>query len=113
MVFHAEREKNFHKDICQRHGLTPIVPIATSDMIGEYVNDDHTTVAEEMSHWDYVLYLAEQEGFVSRIKGKEWYFGPLSMMEIFFSQKIKKTVPIFHIRVFPAFPLGMAMSKHS
>ncbi len=70
-----------HKDICQRHGLTPIVPIATSDMIGEYVNDDHTTVAEEMSHWDYVLYLAEQEGFVSRIKGKEWYFGPLSMME--------------------------------
>ena len=47
-------------------------------MIGEYVNDDHTSVAEEMSHWDYVLYLAEQEGFISRIKGKEWYFAPLN-----------------------------------
>lgn len=67
--------------ICKTHGLTPIVPVATSDMIGEYVNDDHTSVAEEMSHWDYVLYLAEQEGFVSRIKGKEWYFAPLSMLE--------------------------------
>ena len=67
--------------ICQTHGLTPVVPVATSDMIGEYVNDDHTSVAEEMSHWDYVLYLAEQEGFVSRIKGKEWYFAPLSMLE--------------------------------
>lgn len=67
--------------ICKTHGLTPVVPVATSDMIGEYVNDDHTSVAEEMSHWDYVLYLAEQEGFVSRIKGKEWYFAPLSMLE--------------------------------
>lgn len=67
--------------ICHTHGLTPIVPIITNTMIGEYVNDDHTSVAEEMSHWDYVLYLAEQEGFISRIKGIEWYFGPLSMLE--------------------------------
>ena len=36
------------------------------------------SVAEEMSHWNYVLYLAEQEGFVSRIKGKEWYFALLT-----------------------------------
>ena len=55
--------------ICKTHGLTPIVPVATSDMIGEYVNDDHTSVAEEMSHWDYVLYLAEQEGFVKEKNG--------------------------------------------
>ncbi len=69
------------QEICQKHGLTPIVPVATNTMIGEYVNDDHTSVAEEMSHWDYVLYLAEQEGFISRIKGKEWYFCPLNELE--------------------------------
>lgn len=68
-------------EICQTHGLTPLVPLATNSMIGEYVNEDHTSVAEEMSHWDYVLYLAEQEGFISRIKGTEWYFGPLALLE--------------------------------
>lgn len=70
-----------HKKICEIHGLTPIIPQPTSGLIGEYANDDHSNVSEEMSHWDYVLYLAEQEGFISRVRGKEWYFGPLEMLE--------------------------------
>lgn len=70
-----------HKKICEIHGLTPVVPVATNTLIGEYVNNDHSTVAEEMSHWDYILFLAEQEGFVSRVQGKNWYFGPLQMID--------------------------------
>lgn len=70
-----------HSKICGVHGLAPVAPLPTSGLIGEYTNDDHSTVSEEMSHWDYVLYLAEQEGFVSRVWGKKWYFGPLEMVE--------------------------------
>lgn len=70
-----------HAQICEIHGFTPVVPVPTSGLIGEYSNDDHSTISEEMSHWDYVLYLAEQEGFVSRVTGTNWYFGPLDMLE--------------------------------
>lgn len=69
-----------HQKICEVHGLTSVAPVASVGLIGEYQNEDHSTVSEEMSHWDYVLYLAEQEGFVSRVKEKEWYFGPLELL---------------------------------
>ncbi len=69
-----------HAQIAVKHGLNPVAPIRTSAMIGEYINDDHATVTRETSHWDFVLYLAENEGFVSRVRGKEWYFGPVEML---------------------------------
>lgn len=70
-----------HSTICSLYGLTPVQPVKTSTMTGEFVNDDHASVTRETSHWDLILYLAENEGFVTRVRGKEWYFGPLEMLE--------------------------------
>lgn len=69
-----------HATLAQKHGLTPVTPVATSTMIGEYINGDHASLTSEESHWDLVLYLAENEGFVTRVRGKEWYFGPLESL---------------------------------
>ncbi len=69
-----------HAMLAKKHGLTPIAPIATSTMIGEYINGDHASLTSEESHWDLILYLAENEGFVTRVRGKEWYFGPLEAL---------------------------------
>lgn len=64
------------KQIAAFHGLTPVVPVETTKLIGEYTNEDHTSTSREVSHWDYTLYLAQAEEFTTRIKGKEWFFGP-------------------------------------
>jgi hypothetical protein len=66
------------KQIAEFHGLTPVVPIETSKLVGEYANDDHVNTQREVSHWDFVLYMAQNEDFTTRIKGKEWFFGPES-----------------------------------
>lgn len=77
-----------HAEICGRYGLTPVTPLASTELIGEYEGDDHANVAEETSHWDYVLYLAEQEGFVSMVRGTEWYFGPLEMLDEYIKEPL-------------------------
>ncbi|MDR6883018.1 hypothetical protein [Bacillus sp. 3255] len=64
------------KQIAEFHGLTPVVPVETTKLIGEYQNEDHTSTTREVSHWDFVLYLAQAEEFTTRVVGKEWYFGP-------------------------------------
>ncbi|MDO3680641.1 phage late control D family protein [Paenibacillus ehimensis] len=66
------------RQIAEQHGLTPVVPVETSKLIGEYVKDDHVNMKREVSHWDFVLYLAQAEEFTTRVKGKEWFFGPNS-----------------------------------
>lgn len=80
-----------HSKICQLYGLNPIQPIKTSTMIGEYVNEDHSTLTRETSHWDLILYLAENEGFVTRVRGKDWYFGPMENLENFSKPPIEFT----------------------
>ena len=69
-----------HAMLAAKHGLKPVAPIATTTMIGEYINDDHASLTSEESHWDLALYLAENEGFVTRVRGNEWYFGPLESL---------------------------------
>ena len=64
------------KEIAAFHGLTPVVPVETSTLIGEYEKEDHADTKREISHWDFVLYMAQNEGFTTRVKGKEWFFGP-------------------------------------
>ncbi|OXM84610.1 phage late control D family protein [Paenibacillus rigui] len=64
------------KEIALSHGLTPIVPVETTKLVGEYTNEDHANITREVSHWDFVLYLAQNEEFTTRVKGKEWFFGP-------------------------------------
>lgn len=70
-----------HSKICQLYDLNPIQPIKTTTMIGEYINEDHSTLTRDTSHWDLILYLAENEGFVTRLRGKDWYFGPINCLE--------------------------------
>jgi hypothetical protein len=64
------------RQICEYHGLTPVVPVETNTLIGEYSGDDHVNLNREVSHWDFVLYLCSNEGFTTRVKGTEWFFGP-------------------------------------
>jgi len=64
------------KQIAAIHGLTPVVPVETATLIGGYEKEDHVDTKREISHWDFVLYMAQNEGFTTRVKGEEWYFGP-------------------------------------
>lgn len=67
---------NAFKAIAAQHGLIPVVPVSTGTLIGEYEKDDHVNVKREVSHWDFILYLCQNEGFTTRVVGKDWYFGP-------------------------------------
>jgi hypothetical protein len=64
------------KQIALFHGLNPVVPVETNSLIGQFQNEDHVSTSREVSHWDFVLYLAENEGFTTRLRGKDWFFGP-------------------------------------
>ncbi len=66
--------------MASQHGLNIITPVKTNALIGEYINEDHAVVTRETSHWDYALYLAENEGFVCRVRGSDWFFGPVDML---------------------------------
>lgn len=80
-----------HAKICEIYGLNPIQPIKTTSMIGEYINEDHSTLTNETSHWDLILYLAQTEGFVTRLRGKDWYFGPMDCLENFGKSPVEFT----------------------
>lgn len=59
----------------KRHGLsTQITPTYT--LAGHYYSNDNTTLTTDSTEWDFLNYLAEQEGFVLRVKGNTLYFGP-------------------------------------
>lgn len=68
------------KQMAAQHGLTPVVPVETITLVGEYLKGDHASVTREVSHWDFVLYLAQHDGFTTMVKGKEWYYGPRDML---------------------------------
>ncbi|WP_019123644.1 hypothetical protein [Brevibacillus massiliensis] len=68
------------KQIAATHGLTPVVPVETKDPVGEYVKDDHANINREVSHWDAALYLAQNDGFTTRVRGIEWFYGPREML---------------------------------
>ncbi|MED1663466.1 hypothetical protein [Brevibacillus laterosporus] len=64
------------KKIAAQHNLKPVVPVATDTFIGEYIGEDHANAKREVSHWDFILYMAQNEGFTTHVRGTEWYFGP-------------------------------------
>ncbi len=58
------------------HGLTPVVT-PTSTLAGTYYNQNSTiTGNNSMSEWDLLLFLAQQENFIVRVKGGQLLFGP-------------------------------------
>lgn len=68
------------KQLALLHGLKPVVPIESDALVGEYLNEDHANVNREVSHWDLSLYLAQNDGFTTKVRGIEWYYGPREML---------------------------------
>lgn len=56
-------------------GLTAVVT-ATSTLVGRYYEIDHVALQDNRTLWDLVCYLAQKEGFVAYVKGKELHFEP-------------------------------------
>lgn len=48
----------------------------TYSLVGSYFNGDSVQVATNVTEWDLLTYLAEQEGFEMRVKDDTLYFGP-------------------------------------
>lgn len=59
----------------KRHGLTPVVT-ATTTKAGKYYELDHARLTSQMSEWDLLTYLAQDEGFIVYVKGMELHFEP-------------------------------------
>lgn len=59
----------------QQQGLTPSVT-PTYTLAGQYYSNDHTTLTTDITQWDLMNYLANQEGFTLRVKENTLYFGP-------------------------------------
>lgn len=61
----------------QQFGLT-VQATATSTLAGTYYANDHTTLTSDITMWDLMNFLAQQEGFTLRVFGNTLYFGPRS-----------------------------------
>lgn len=61
--------------LASRHGLTPVVT-ATSTPVGRYYQIDHVSMTSTDTEWEFLTWLAVQEGFVVYVKGKELHFEP-------------------------------------
>ncbi|MCF8566917.1 hypothetical protein LLE49_19545 [Alicyclobacillus tolerans] len=59
----------------KQQGLT-VVATPTYTLAGTYYANDHTTLTTDITEWDLMNYLADQEGFTLRVKGNTLYFGP-------------------------------------
>ncbi|WP_340701673.1 hypothetical protein [Brevibacillus borstelensis] len=68
------------KQIAATHGLIPVVPQESQALVGEYVKEDHANVNREVSNWDLVLYLAQNDGFTTQVYGDQWFYGPREML---------------------------------
>jgi phage protein D len=62
------------------HGLTPVVT-PTTTLAGVYYNQNSAVMGtNDTSEWDLLLFLAQQENFICRVKGSSLYFGPYSVV---------------------------------
>lgn len=66
--------------VAERVGLTPVVT-KTSTLAGRYYAIDHALTTREMSEWELLQWLAQQEDFVVVVSGRELYFGPRKTQE--------------------------------
>lgn len=68
-----QTSSNIVKSIAAAQGLTPKVT-ATSTLVGHYYEIDHVRLADNQTLWDLICYLAQQEGFIAYVSGKELHF---------------------------------------
>ena len=59
------------------HGLTPVVT-PTTTLAGVYYNQNSSVLGNNSSEWDILLFLAQQENFIVRVKNGQLLFGPYS-----------------------------------
>lgn len=58
-----------------RVGLTPVVT-ATTTKAGSYYDIDHARMAESLTEWDLLCWLAREEGYMVFVRGTELHFEP-------------------------------------
>jgi phage protein D len=63
------------KQLAAQHGLSAVVT-PTYTLAGTYSASDHTQLTSDITQWDLITYLAEQEGFIVAVKGNTIYFQP-------------------------------------
>jgi phage protein D len=61
--------------LAQEHGLTPVVT-ATTKRAGNIYAYDHVRQMNQRSEWDLLSFLADEEGYIVYVKGKELHFEP-------------------------------------
>lgn len=68
-------------NIAKNHKLTPVITNTTT-LAGTYYNQNSTMMSntDTTSEWDLLLFLAQQENFIVRVKGKKLLFGPYSVV---------------------------------
>jgi len=69
--------------LAKKHGLGVKNITATKTKAGVYYQIDHDNVKTDSSDWDLLIFLANMEGFLVYISGKELFFG---------KQKVEKDV---------------------
>jgi hypothetical protein len=61
--------------IAKQFGLIPQVT-TTTQKVGQYYNNAYSTIGRDVTYWDLLVYLAEQEDFDLYVLGNTLYFGP-------------------------------------
>ena len=62
--------------LAQSHGLSTDQITSTTALIGTYLNKDQVQVQATQSEWDFICWLAREEGFVTYVTAQSLYFGP-------------------------------------
>lgn len=63
--------------LADRHGLGKSKITKTTKLAGSYYQIDHDSTTQMQSEWDLLSFLADQEGFLVYVTGKDLYFGPM------------------------------------
>jgi len=63
------------EQIAKAHDLTPVVT-ATTAKVGTYYEIDHARLSTQRSEWDVLTYLANEEGYMVYVRGRELHFEP-------------------------------------
>lgn len=88
----------------QQQGLT-VVATPTTTLAGTYYANDTTSLTSDITQWDLMNYLADQEGFTLRVKQNTLYFGPRN--------SFLKTTPIIYTYGQNTKTLSLSRSPHA
>ncbi len=73
--YHNQRAYQVVSALAASHNITPVVTKTTA-VIGTYYNSEQVRMQANRSEWDFIAWLAREEGFVAYVTGQSLYFGP-------------------------------------